>query len=429
MGNLPVTFIDNARRYLKNTIERLSIVAFPLSRNLSIGLILLFTLLIGGVIFTSYNEIDKSGIVEEVEPKPIHVVGHFEFVGIEGFPQAIIFTIDRLLIDSRVLDTEIQNEKKICVSSFGFAYIVSGRKYSVQGESYEAYYVSPLDNIVRGTELSCVEGNNLLGRPPKTYEIFDISSFKDENNQNKLRLEVPLDNSLYFAYPFDYIQLTTGLSLGIVYIDENGQVLKTASYNPSIDIVEENKTMGFKFAHMMKSQENYTKLPYTDFLGTGENSYSFKLARPASIIYLTSLLLAFLLIVPILLPFVNTFDTALQSIVAYLLGLWGARQVIMPNQIVNPNLLDLLLMGFYCVAIFSLLVTLVQQNQLKKKHLLTNKFQLDKYYSFTTSHVYHSFDCAILKTHKSPRLIEYASEQAAIESGKHRCKLCSLQSA
>ncbi len=207
--------------------------------------------------------------------------------------------------------------------------------------------------------------NQDLCKNPRDYkDIYGMSSItmfdKYEDNFH-LSDTLFLENDPFF-YPYDNFDIQTAGFITIINLDKTGKVINEIPVIPEMFIENrgnEEWDLSQSFSRSSLFWENwptthstsniyFTKSTYQTFIDQG-------LQEPVVIHYKRSLVIRVvfpiicfsLLLLTYFLAMVDSLDLFLSGAIALLIGLFGIREVLIPNNLSSRNLVDIAVLGLY----------------------------------------------------------------------------------
>lgn len=345
----------------------------------------------------------------------VEVTGHFETSGSELTPDQLIFFIDDIHISDSIYIFELKdlvNIQNVCAPDITGSISIESNSGSRDHRGFTLLnrYAKYPDYAICTHRPGDSDGFTYTPTPTR-FPSVEEEVLAGLGRMD--RIENDLDPYFYYAFPFDNVKVTIELGVNLVYLDSKGEIIKEVTVPPN-----------FVYHSSINKLGKY-RLVSTDTTGDGKkNTFEFKFDRFPIIRYFAALLLFFLVLIPPIIPLVESISNAIEISMVFLFGLWGFRQIIVPTPEISQNLVDLILIGEYCLTIFSLALTILALARKHREHDLKNGSLGSKFYSLLDSQVFHSPKCSVILKHQKSNLIQYEDIEDAIKSGKRSCKLC-----
>lgn len=216
----------------------------------------------------------------------------------------------------------------------------------------------------------------------------------------------------YYKYPFDHITVEAELvfegQLHVVFADD-----RSRSFELPASHVIETRLPGWK-AYAVA--------------GPGETLFpSLILRRDPAVRILACVLMALVFLVTAVLPLVDSLGTAVEISVALILGVWGVRQILLPNGAPGPTALDMILLIEYGALALALVGSVVlhlvamRTGAKEANQPLSDSY---RYIGLLHSNVYHMIDCRHVAGRSTPELVKYRDRDHAEGAGKRPCRTC-----
>jgi len=225
-------------------------------------------------------------------------------------------------------------------------------------------------------------------------------------------IELPIDpvKYEYYKYPYDHITVQVRLVF-------KGQLNVYA---------ESIRSFELPASHIIE-----TRLPgwrAYEVARPGESLFpSLILKRSPLVRILAPVLILLVLLVILSLPLVESFGTAVEIVVALVLGVWGVRQVLLPDGAPGPTEIDRFLLIEYSALTLALIVTaaphlVAMWTGIKKPNqLLSDSY---RYVGLIQSNVYHMVGCRHVADRSTSELVKYQDRDQAEGVGKRPCHTC-----
>jgi len=179
------------------------------------------------------------------------------------------------------------------------------------------------------------------------------------DTKEKLNISYWIGDSSYI-YPYDDIKLTQNIRL----FDENMKIMrgaeKTLYDGPSQDI---NTSVVYQF-----------NLPNREVYNIGEGV--FLIRRPLIYKLITPIIILFLIVLIIYIPFVKDFSTFCEISLAVLLGIWGAKQIVIPFSTNKQMLIENIFIVLYFLFSYSVLIKIFLSNRISYERKRYNDIKL-----------------------------------------------------
>jgi hypothetical protein len=342
---------------------------------------------------------------------PAVIIGHFTTSDDSGFPKSIDYILDNIYVNKNAISNQ-KNVTMVCLDNvefkmdFTYRNIYNPRDIFNSNSEKKLNWNQYFNNLCKSYQ-DIISTNGYIQYSFITPQTFYITS-NDINSEN------------YYLYPYDSIIISLGISADVIYLGNNDQIISSTTLKPSMEIDQ------FEiFNNLLSNLQlvNTTPTGNIDLQRPELFFYNIKFARPIMLIIFTIFILIFLFFVPVFIPLIHDPGTVLQVIIAYFLGVWGVRQILLLPNDFSSSMLNTIFIGDYLLLLISLFFTFfLIILKLKQR----NKIELEpsKFYSLSESDIYHNYDCATIRNRNVNDLIEYRTMEDVKNSGKKPCKLC-----
>lgn len=224
----------------------------------------------------------------------------------------------------------------------------------------------------------------------------------------------PLD-SLHTRFAMVLISHVTGETEDIRYGEET--IENPVFRYTAIDRINITHVSGSRW-RVDSSQEMIEPHLYAeDMYGQQIKLMTFGFYRPLPIVISTISLPIFVFIIILFVYYIPNFGDQLGVAAAFLLGLFGLRQVLKPNDIEIFTSLDAAILFLYLTLAIIVLASIYRRFSLRG-------LPFRRYYALPSSGRIHDRDCWIIKGKSERVFISYSSKEEALENNLSPCKHC-----
>jgi hypothetical protein len=270
---------------------------------------------------------------------PIQTGGNITLSGPESFPTEFVVSNSGVLVSKDIVELTPTNTSTICMDRLETHIMVS-----LDGERFE----SGSGNGYNGSPI-CKPISWFQQLNPGEYRSI-TNDLTSENTQVDIPPTViDLDKYIYYPYPFDYFLATFEAKAELSYLDIHNQVIGTQVVSPSMYFTA--NTYAWNVHAVSKPKwDKFDPLPYF--------SEGFAIwSRPTLPIVFCILIFTVLFVTPVVIPFLNNRSDIIGTTLAFILGIWVFRQILLPSETLLYGLLDYLFIGGCFLAISSMLLS------------------------------------------------------------------------
>ncbi|MCA9946006.1 MAG: hypothetical protein KC449_21130 [Anaerolineales bacterium] len=202
----------------------------------------------------------------------------------------------------------------------------------------------------------------------------EISKISDGGSLNR-KLELIADNSPYF-FPFDRRILRLNTSLKLVkhlndFQGESNDIIKYIAPGMIVNLDSQVWESNVVFSY----DEDFLA-PSTGFTIPSQTTIYMKFQRPFSLKIITIVIMSFLTATIILLAKIDDLGNFLEVATSILLGLWGIREILIPDYITITTIVHTLILALYLLLAFIIFVRFIIKPSWRQ-HSLENRDEVN----------------------------------------------------
>lgn len=255
---------------------------------------------------------------------------------------------------------------KLCVTSL--VIMISGNTRSSPVKDFHKF---PLDDQDKFCKLA-----RLI--PPDENNGYVTTIFTNDSANTRMSEVLNFNDDIYY-YPFDGFQLQTASFINLIYFDTDGNVIQEETLMPFLKIetegelnwdetVSEPKYKNFWLSWLDDpimiqngAATDIIENTYLPLITKGPyQPHVVRFSRPLLLRIIFPIIIFSFLAFIYLMTLVDSLELFFSGAIAVLVGLFGAREVLVPVNVAFGTLVDVLIMGLYVVFAISTIVQIVR---------------------------------------------------------------------